>query len=73
MTDRFFYAVMMVCLSLGGAFAIGADLVRDQERAHEATLRVVRLDPVVVTGKRLAPNAAVAVTERTEPAAQRAQ
>lgn len=76
MTDRFLYAVLMVCLTLGGVAAIGADLARDQARLHEATLRVVRLEPVTITGKRLAPNAAVALIEqreRAEPVAQRAQ
>jgi len=72
MTDRFLYAVLMVCLTFGGAFAIGADLARDQAQVHAAGLHVVRLDPVVVTGKRVVPTS-VAVTERTEPATRRAQ
>ena len=73
MTDRFFYAVLMVCLALGGTFAIGADVARDSERAREARMPVVHLETVVITAKRLASNAEVAVTERDEPAVRRAQ
>jgi len=73
MTDRFLYAVLMVCLALGGTFAIGADLARDSARAREAQMQVVRLETVVITAKRLASNAKVAVTERDVPAARRAQ
>ena len=73
MTDRFLYAVLMVCLALGGTFAIGADLARDSARAREAQMQVVRLETVVITAKRLASNAKIAVTERDVPAARRAQ
>jgi hypothetical protein len=73
MTDRFLYAVLMVCLALGGSFAIGADLARDSARVREAQMQVVHLETVVITAKRLASNAKVAVTERDAPAAGRAQ
>ena len=73
MTDRFLYAVLMVCLALGGTFAIAADLTRDSTRAREAQMPVVHLNTVVITAKRLTPNAKVAVTERDGPAARRAQ
>jgi hypothetical protein len=36
-------------------------------------VRVVQLEPVVITAKRLPAASAVAVTERVEPATQRAQ
>lgn len=71
MIDRLFLATLTFCLLIAGSLAIGSTMLgRD---AHiEKSVRVVQLQPVVVTAKRLS-SAAVAVTERVEPAAQRAQ
>ena len=69
--DRLSLAALTLCLAFGGALAIASDLVRDARLVK--TMPVVQLERVVVVGKRLAPAAAVAVTERAEPATQRAQ
>jgi len=71
--DRLLLATLTLCLTLGGAVAIGADLRRDASQATAARTPVVVLERVVVTGKRLDAPAAVAVTERNEPATQRAE
>jgi tRNA A37 threonylcarbamoyladenosine dehydratase len=72
MTDRLFLATLTICVFMTGVAAVGSALVENLPRTAEQ-VRVVQLERVVVTGKRLAPASAVAVTERVEPATQRAQ
>ena len=71
MIDRLFLATLTFCLLIAGSLAIGSALT-GRDVTIEKTVRVVQLQPVTITGKRLS-NAAVAVTERVEPATQRAQ
>jgi hypothetical protein len=70
MIDRLFLATLTLCLFMAGSLAIASALF---EGSLRAPVRVVQLETVVVTAKRLAPSADVAATERIEPAAQRAQ
>lgn len=70
MIDRLFLATLTFCLLIAGALAIGSELVGTH---REPAAQIVQFETVVVTGKRLAPQADVAITERVEPAAQRAQ
>ena len=72
MTDRLFLATLTLCVFMTGVAAIGSALFENLPRPAEQ-VRVVQLERVVVTGKRLAPASEVAATERVEPAAQRAQ
>ena len=71
MIDRLFLATLTFCTLIAGALAIGNELVVSTTNQH--AVPVVQLETVVVTGKRLAPQAEVAQTERVEPSAQRAQ
>ena len=68
MIDRLFLATLTFCLLTGGTLAIVSESVADRR-----PLRVVQLEPVVVTAKRLAPQATVAEVERVEPASRLAQ
>ena len=70
MIDRLFLATLTLCLLVAGSLTIASAVA---DGALRAPVRVVQLEPVVITAKRLAPAAAVAATERVEPAAQRAQ
>ncbi|MEP6873160.1 MAG: hypothetical protein ABI887_02265 [Burkholderiales bacterium] len=72
MIDRLFLATLTVCAFMTGVAAIGSALVENLPRPAEQ-VHVVQLERVVVTGRRTAPAAEVAVTERVEPATQRAQ
>jgi hypothetical protein len=70
MIDRLFLATLTFCLLVAGTCAIGsAALGLDMQKQ----VRVVQLEPVVITGKRLPATATVAAAERLEPAAQRAE
>lgn len=70
MIDRLFLATLTIAVALFGALALASVLVPD---APATPVRVVQLEPVTITAKRLAAPADVAVTERTEPNAARAQ
>ena len=72
MIDRLFLAALTLCVFLTGVVAIGSALKDNLPQSAEQ-VRIVQLERVVVTGKRLAPPAEVAVTGRDEPATQRAQ
>ena len=72
MIDRLFLAALTLCVLLTGVVAIGSALQDNLPQSAEQ-VRIVQLERVVVTGKRLAPAAEVAATERDEPATQRAQ
>jgi len=71
MIDRLFLATLTFCLLVAGSLAIGSAML-GLDTHHTRSVHVVQLEPVVVTAKRLAASA-VAVTERVEPATQRAQ
>ena len=72
MIDRLFLAALTLCVFLTGVVAIGSALQDNLPQSAEQ-MHIVQLERVVVTGKRLAPAAEVAATERDEPATQRAQ
>lgn len=72
MTDRFFLATLTLGVLLAGLLTISSALIDGATRAP-MRVRVVELEPVTVTAKRLRPPATVAAAERVEPAAQRAQ
>lgn len=72
MIDRLFLAALTLCVFLTGVVAIGSALQDTLPQSAEQ-MHIVQLERVVVTGKRLAPAAEVAATERNEPATQRAQ
>ena len=72
MIDRLFLATLTLCVFMTGVVAIGSSVADNLPHSAEP-VQVVQLERVVITGKRLAPASAVAVTERVEPAAQRAQ
>ena len=72
MIDRLFLAALTVCVFLTGVVAIGSALVENLPQPA-VQIQVMQLERVVVTGKRLAPAAEVAATERVEPATQRTQ
>jgi hypothetical protein len=76
MIDRIFSAVLTFSLLIGGTLAIGAALFGVDQRsaaAHAASapVRVVQLERVVVTAKRLAPPVKVAYGESAETTAWR--
>ena len=78
MIDRIFFAALSFCLMVTGALAIGASMAGvDQPgaaaRAAVVPVRIVQLERVVVTAKRLAPATAVAQTGAGEAAARRVQ
>ena len=78
MIDRLFTPLLTFGLLLGGTLAIGSamfGLDRDAAvlGAAASPLRVVQLQPVIVTAKRLAPNRIVAAKGLDEPAAASAQ
>ncbi len=54
MIDRIFSAALTLCLLAGGTLAIGSALLGLDRPATQAAPRVVRLEPVVVIGKRIA-------------------
>lgn len=70
MTDRFLLAILTLSTLAVGSLTIASALI---DGALHAPVRVVQLDTVVITAKRLAPPAKVATTTRTEPVASRAQ
>lgn len=70
MIDRLFLATLTIAVFMFGALALGSVLIPDEPAAP---VRVVQLEPIVVTAKRLAPPADVAATERVEPSSARAQ
>lgn len=71
MIDRLFLATLTFCLLVAGSLAIvSAMLGVDMQQARPA--RVVQLERVVITAKRLAASA-VARTERVEPVTERAE
>jgi hypothetical protein len=72
MIDRLFLASLTFCLLAAGSLAIGSAML-GVDAPQAKLVRVVQLEPVVVTAKRFAAASAVAVTERVEPATQRAQ
>jgi hypothetical protein len=71
MIDRLFLATLTFCLLIAGSLAIGSAML-GLDATPTRSVRVVQLEPVVVTAKRLAASA-VAVTERVEPATQRTE
>lgn len=74
MIDRIFFAALSFCLIVTGASAIGSSAIgTDRPAAAAVPVRVVQLERVVVTGKRLAPNTAVAQTGAGDNTAQRVQ
>ena len=78
MIDRIFFAALTFCLLIAGTLAIGAAMLGVDQRSVAArgvpaTIRVVQLEPVVITAKRLAPNTVVAQTGSAEHAASRVQ
>jgi len=78
MIDRIFSAALTFGLLIAGTLAIGAAMFGLDRRsvathAAAAHVRVVQLEPVVITAKRLAPPAKLARTESTEPAASRVE
>lgn len=70
MTDRFLFATMTLCVFVTGALTITSAVL---DGALRAPVRVVQLEHVVVTAKRLAPPAHVAASAHAEPVAERAQ
>ena len=71
MIDRLFLATLTFCLLIAGSLAIVSAML-GVDTQHAKPVRVVQLDRVVITAKRL-PASAVALTERVEPATQRAE
>jgi hypothetical protein len=72
MIDRLFLATLTFCLLIAGSLAMGSAML-GIDTTQAKPVRVVQLEPVVITAKRLPAASAVAVTERVEPATQRAQ
>ena len=72
MTDRFLLALLTLSTLAVGSLTIASALIDGALRAP-VRVRVVQLDTVVISAKRLAPPAKVAATTRTEPVAPRAQ
>jgi len=70
MMDRLFLATLTLCVLMVGTLTVASALF---DGSLKAPVRVVQLDRVVITAKRLAPAAEMAVTERIEPTAQRAR
>ena len=70
MTDRFLLATLTLCVFMFGALTITSAV---GDGALRAPVRVVQLERVVVTAKRLAPPARVAVEAHTEPVVERPQ
>jgi hypothetical protein len=65
MIDRLFLATLTFCVLIAGTLAIGSAMLGlDQHsaarRAAAAPVRIVQLERVVVTAKRMAPNAKLA-------------
>ncbi|MEO5698349.1 MAG: hypothetical protein ABIQ60_14585 [Burkholderiaceae bacterium] len=75
MIDRICFTALTFGLLLAGTLVIGSALFGWDSRtsAPSAHVRVVQLEPVVIVGKRLAPRAAVATNNSTEPEVQRVQ
>jgi hypothetical protein len=78
MIDRLFFAAFMFCLFAGTALAADATWRfvgrADVAVAHTPTnTRFVQLERVEVVGKRLAPSATLAQSERFDAPVQRAQ
>ncbi len=77
MIDRIFSAALTFCLLIGGTLAIGSALFGLDRTSVASTsakpqVRVVQLEPVLITAKRLAPAAQFAIAD-AEPAAPRQQ
>lgn len=72
MMDRLFLATLTLCVLMAGSLTVATALSDGALRAP-MRVRVVQLEPVVVTAKRLAPPANVAAATRGEPALWRAQ
>lgn len=78
MIDRLFLATLTFCVLIAGTLAIGSAMLGLDHRATapkatQAAVRIVQLEHVVVTAKRLAPATDVAQTEAASPTTQRAQ
>ncbi len=78
MIDRLFTAMLTFCVLIAGALAIGSAMLGTDQRvaapkAASAPVKVVRLERVVVIGKRVAPATDLARTEAAGSAAQRVQ
>jgi hypothetical protein len=78
MIDRIFSAALTFCLLAGGTLAIGSalfglDRPAGASTAAKAPVRVVQLEPVLITAKRLAPAAKLASVTDAEHAAPRQQ
>ena len=54
MIDRIFSAALTFCLLVAGTLAIGSALFGQDSRAARATMRVIELPTVTVTGQRAA-------------------
>jgi hypothetical protein len=70
MTDRLLLATLTLSVLVTGAWTTVSALF---DGAAHTPMRVVQLEPVLVTAKRLAPPAELAATERVAPIAPRAQ
>jgi hypothetical protein len=70
MIDRLFLATLTLGMLMAGSLTIASAVFDGSLRTP---VRVLQLEPVVVTAKRLAPAAEVASVACVEPAAQRAQ
>jgi hypothetical protein len=78
MIDRIFSAALTFCLLIGGTLAIGSALLGLDRpaltsTASKAQVRVVQLEPVLITAKRLAPATKLAAVTDAEPGALRQQ
>lgn len=78
MIDRICSAALTFCLLIGGTLAIGSallglDRTSVSPTSARAQVRVVQLEPVLVTAKRLAPAARLASVTDAEPHAVRQQ
>lgn len=78
MNDRIFFAALTGCLLFVGIGAIGTatfgfDVVGAAARPAATSARVVQLTPVVIVGRRLAPNTDLARTESGDRAARGVQ
>ena len=67
MIDRLFLATLTFCVLIAGTLAIGSAMFKPGQhsavQAAAAPLRIVQLDRVVITAKRVAPVTDVAQTE----------
>jgi len=68
MIDRLFRATLTFCVLIAGTLAIGSAMFGFDQRtaaqkAAAAPVRIVQLERVVVTAKRIAPNAKLAQNE----------